>query len=210
MRRVLIATLVACSFAAVAQPAPPAAVRVKLTTSDGVIVLELDRAKAPITVDNFVQYVKDKHYDGTIFHRVMPDFMIQGGGFTTRFEERKTRAPIKLEVGKGLSNLRGTIAMARTDEGPNTATAQFFINVVNNGRSGPGGPRSLDTRGGGYAVFGTVIEGLEVVDAIVNIPTGPGGPFPKDVPFRNAVITKAEILPTAKPAPKPAEPAKTP
>ena len=225
MRRLLLAALLACSPFATAQPAapsakppaakaPPAIVRVKLTTTDGVIVLELDRAKAPISVDNFVQYVKDKHYDGTIFHRVIPGFMAQGGGYTPQFKEKPTRKPIKLEVGKGLSNERGTIAMAR-EPSPDTATSQFFINVVNNGRSGPAGPLSLDTRGGGYAVFGRVVEGMEVVDSIVGIPTGPGGPFPKDVPFRNAVITKAELLPPARvvppspPADKPA-PAKTP
>ncbi len=220
MRRVLFAALLSLSCVALAQPAaptpktpaakaPPATVRVKLTTTDGVIILELDRAKAPITVDNFVQYVKDKHYEGTIFHRVIPGFMVQGGGYTTDFKEKPTRKPIKLEVGKGLSNLRGTIAMAR-EPSPDSATSQFFVNVVNNGRSGPNGPLSLDTRGGGYAVFGNVVEGMEVVDSIVSIPTGPGGPFPKDVPFRNAVVTKAEILPPAKsPVEKPA-PAKTP
>jgi cyclophilin family peptidyl-prolyl cis-trans isomerase len=202
MRRVLLATLLSLACAAGAQPAapvakaPPATVRVKLTTTDGVIVLELDRAKAPITVENFLQYVKDKHYDGTIFHRVIPGFMVQGGGYTTDFKERPTRKPIKLEVGKGLSNLRGTIAMAR-EPSPDSATAQFFINVVNNGRSGPNGPLSLDSRGGGYAVFGTVVEGMDVVDAIVGIPTGPGGPFKQDVPFRPAGIVKAEILPAS-------------
>jgi cyclophilin family peptidyl-prolyl cis-trans isomerase len=217
MRRVLFAALFLCSSLVVAQTAapaakapaakaPPATVRVKLTTTDGVILLELDRAKAPITVDNFVQYVKDKHYDGTIFHRVIPGFMAQGGGYTAQFAEKPTRKPIKLEVGKGLSNERGTIAMAR-EPSPDTATSQFFINLVENGVRK--GPRNLDTLGGGYAVFGKVIEGMEVVDAIATIPTGPGGPFKQDVPFRNAAIIKAEVLPPAKAVDKPA-PAKTP
>jgi cyclophilin family peptidyl-prolyl cis-trans isomerase len=194
-----------------AAPAPGAAakpaaapVRVKLTTTDGVIVLELYPDKAPISVANFVQYVKDKHYDGTIFHRVIPTFMIQGGGFTPKFDQKKTRAPIKLEAGNGLTNVRGSVAMARTNE-LDSATAQFFINVVDN--SAAKGPRNLDTMGGGYAVFGMVVEGMDVVDKIRDIPTGPGGPFSKDVPFRNAVIQKAELLPAPKAA-KPAE--KTP
>lgn len=180
-----------------------------LDTSEGAIHLELHADKAPITVANFLAYVDAKHYDGTIFHRVIPGFMAQGGGYTADFKEKPTRKPIKLEVGKGLSNLRGTIAMAR-EPSPDSATSQFFINVVNNGRSGPNGPLSLDTRGGGYAVFGTVVEGMDVVDSIVNIPTGPGGPFPKDVPFRNAVITKAEVLPPVKAAPKEPPPAPAP
>jgi peptidyl-prolyl cis-trans isomerase B (cyclophilin B) len=205
MRRVLLATLLSFACAAGAQTAapaakapaakaPPALQRVKLTTTDGAIVLELDRAKAPLTVDNFVQYVKDKHYDGTIFHRVIPGFMAQGGGYTHDFKEKPTRKAIKLEVGRGLGNERGTIAMAR-EPNPDTAKSQFFINVVDN--SAKRGPKNLDTHGGGYAVFGRVVEGMEVVDAIVGIPTGPGGPFKQDVPFRNAVILKAELLPPA-------------
>jgi len=195
--------------AAVAQPAASAAapaakpaaapVRVKLTTTDGAIVLELYPDKAPITVENFLKYVKDKHYDGTIFHRVIPGFMVQGGGFTAKFDERKTRAPIKLEAGNGLTNVRGSVAMARTNE-LDSATGQFFINIVDN--SAARGPRNLDTMGGGYAVFGMVVEGMDVVDKIAAIPTGPGGPFSKDVPFRNAVIQKAELLAPPKAAKK--------
>ena len=147
-----------------------APVRVKLTTTDGVIVLELYPDKAPISVANFVQYVKDKHYDGTIFHRVIPTFMVQGGGFTAKFDQKKTRVPIKLEAGNGLTNVRGSVAMARTNE-LDSATAQFFINVVDN--SAAKGPRNLDTMGGGYAVFGMVVEGMDVVDKIRDIPTGP-------------------------------------
>lgn len=198
------------SFAVAAQPAAPAAapaqaaaaapVRVKLTTTDGVIVLELYPDKAPLSVENFLRYVKDKHYDGTIFHRVIPGFMIQGGGFTAKFEQRKTRAPIKLEAGNGLTNVRGAVAMARTGE-LDSATAQFFINTVDN--SAARGPRNLDTMGGGYAVFGMVVEGMDVVDKIKDIPTGPGGPFSKDVPFRNALIQKAELVTPPKAAKKP-------
>jgi len=196
MRRTLTALMLA-AFAALAghaaTKAPPAPVMVKLTTTDGVIVLELDRARAPITVENFVQYIKEKHYDGTIVHRVVPGFVIQGGGFDPKFVERPTRKPIKNESKNGLANLRGTIAMAR-ETAPNSATAQFFINLADN--------RKLDTYGGGYAVFGKVVEGMEVVDAIAAIPTGPGGPFRKEVPFRNAVVMKAEIIAAPKPTPK--------
>jgi len=185
-----------------AAPAPAAPLRVKLTTSDGPIVLELYPDKAPLSVANFVQYVKDRHYDGVIFHRVIPGFMAQAGGFTPKFDERKTRAPIKLEAGNGLTNVRGAVAMARTNE-LDSATAQFFINLVDN--SAARGPRNLDTMGGGYAVFGMVVEGMEVVDKIAAIPTGPGGPFSKDVPFRNAMIQKAELTAMPKVV-KPVEP----
>lgn len=209
MRRIaLLASLafpLLATVALAAQPVPAtpiaAPVRVKLTTTDGVIVLELRPDRAPITVENFVRYVKDKHFEGTIFHRVIPNFMIQGGGFNTKFEEKKTRAPIKLESINGLTNVRGSIAMARTNE-RDSATSQFFINTADN--SGSNG-QQLDVRGGGYAVFGMVVEGIEVVDKIRGIPTGPGGPFSKDVPFRNAMITKAEVLGAPKAA-KPAAP----
>jgi len=202
MHRPSLAALLvlSCAVASAAPPAPkapPAPVRVKLTTTDGIIVLELDRAKAPLTVENFVQYVKDRHFEGTIFHRVKPGFVIQGGGYTPKFVEKPTRASIKLEARRGLSNLRGSIAMARTPE-PDSATSQFYINLDDNGASN--GPRSLDTLDGGYAVFGQVVEGMDVVDRIAAIPTGPGGPFSKDVPFRNAILTKAEVLPPTKPA----------
>jgi cyclophilin family peptidyl-prolyl cis-trans isomerase len=164
--------------------------RVQLTTTKGMIVLELDAAKAPLTVENFLQYVRAGFYDGTIFHRVIPGFMIQGGGFTEKFQQKETRAPIKNEAGNGLPNLRGTVAMARTND-PHSATAQFFINVADNpflnyGARGPGDA--------GYAVFGRVVEGMAVVDSIVSAPTGPGGPFAKDVPRAPVVITKATIL----------------
>ncbi len=133
---------------------------VLMKTSKGDITIELDMAKAPISVKNFLSYVDAKFYDGTIFHRVIKEFMIQGGGLTPDFQEKPTRPPITNESGNGLSNLRGTIAMARTED-LNSATAQFYINHVNN--------QFLDT--GKYAVFGKVIKGLEVVDAIAAVPT---------------------------------------
>lgn len=137
---------------------------VVMETSKGVIKIELFADKAPITVKNFLKYVDDKHYDGTIFHRVIDGFMIQGGGYTPGMNEKSTRPPIKNEATNGLSNRRGTIAMARTND-PDSATAQFFINVVDN--------PNLDRREGsaGYCVFGKVIEGMDVVDAIRSVPT---------------------------------------
>ncbi len=164
--------------------------RVLMETSEGNIVLELDRAKAPRTVENFLQYVNDGFYDGTIFHRVIRDFMIQGGGYTTDFRKKKTRAPIPNEADNGLSNRRGTIAMARTSD-PHSATAQFFINTVNN--------RFLDftspsPRGWGYAVFGKVISGINVVQRIQSLPTGPGGTLARDVPNPVVVIKKVSVI----------------
>lgn len=166
--------------------------RVRMQTSLGDIVIELFPDKAPKTVANFLQYVKDGFYDGTIFHRVIADFMIQGGGYSADFERKPTRAPIINEADNGLRNARGTIAMARTFE-PHSATAQFFINVVDN----PALDHTADTpRGWGYAVFGRVIGGMDVVDAIRQVPTGRAGPFPSDVPLKPVVITKVTLEPT--------------
>jgi peptidyl-prolyl cis-trans isomerase A (cyclophilin A) len=158
---------------------------VRLQTSEGAIVLELDRDKAPRTVDNFVQYVRSGHYDGTVFHRVIDGFMIQGGGMDAEMREKPTRAPIPLEAGNGLSNVRGAIAMARTND-PNSATAQFFINVADNPR--------LDSFGGGYAVFGRVTEGLETVDKIRVLPTQSRG-MHQNVPVQPVIILKASVEP---------------
>jgi peptidyl-prolyl cis-trans isomerase A (cyclophilin A) len=167
---------------ALAQPA--LAQKVRLATSAGDIVLELHADKAPKSVANFVQYVNAGHYDGTIFHRVIENFMIQGGGFTPDGAQRPVRTPIPLEAGNGLSNLRGTLAMARTAV-PDSATAQFFINVVDNPR--------LDTAGGGYAVFGKVVTGMDIVDKIKGVATANrGGPF-QDRPVTDVVITKATV-----------------
>jgi cyclophilin family peptidyl-prolyl cis-trans isomerase len=156
---------------------------VVLDTSLGAITVELDRTKAPITVDNFLKYVDDGFYNNLIFHRVMPDFMVQGGGMDDQLREKTTRDPIKNESGNGLSNTRGTIAMARTPN-PNSATAQFFINLFDKNRQ-------LDTLGGGYAVFGKVISGMDVVDAIAKVPTGSKGGM-DDVPLKPVYIKSAK------------------
>lgn len=163
---------------------------VKLQTNLGDIVLELNDEKAPNTVANFISYVNDGFYNGTIFHRVIDGFMIQGGGFTENLQKKGTKAPIKNEADNGLKNLRGTVAMARTNA-PHSATAQFFINVVNNDFLDY---RSSTPRGWGYAVFGRVVQGMDVVDKIRKIPTGPGGPFPKDVPQAPVVIEQASVM----------------
>ena len=160
---------------------------VKLSTSQGDIIVQLDKAKAPKTVDNFVEYVKAGHYNGTIFHRVIDGFMVQGGGMTPDMKEKPTRAPIPLESHNGLNNVRGTLAMARTMD-PNSATAQFFINVKDNGFLDAA--QSQD--GNGYAVFGKVISGMEVVDKIRKVPTGQKG-MHGDVPVQPVIINKATL-----------------
>lgn len=158
---------------------------ITIRTSQGDIELELYPDKAPATVKNFLQYVDDQHYDGTIFHRVIGNFMIQGGGFTKDFQQKPTRAPVKNEAANGLKNDRGTIAMARTSA-PDSATCQFFINVVDN--SGLNRP-SPD--GYGYCVFGKVTKGMEVVDKIRSVRTGSRGPF-QDVPAEAVEIISIE------------------
>ncbi|MGC4062011.1 MAG: peptidylprolyl isomerase [Aquabacterium sp.] len=160
---------------------------VKLATSMGDIVIQLDAAKAPKTVDNFLQYVKSGHYNGTIFHRVIDGFMIQGGGMTPDMKEKPTHAPIPLESRNGLSNARGTVAMARTNV-PDSATAQFFINVKDNNFLDAA--RSPD--GNGYAVFGKVVQGMDVVDKIRKVETGQRPPH-GDVPLQPILIKSATI-----------------
>jgi len=162
------------------------AAKVKLATSLGDIVLELNADKAPKSVENFLQYVKDGHYDGLVFHRVIPGFMIQGGGFTPDMQQKATRGPIPLEASNGLKNDRGTIAMARTAN-PNSATSQFFINVVDNAMLNAPNPD-----GNGYAVFGKVIAGMDVVDKIRAVPTGNRG-MHQNVPTAPVLITKASL-----------------
>jgi len=149
-----------------------------METSKGTIKLELDGDKAPTTVANFLAYVDDKHYDGTIFHRVIEDFMIQGGGFEAGMKQKKNKPPIKNEAPNGLSNRRGTIAMARTND-LHSATSQFFINTGDND--------SLDGRSSPYCVFGQVVDGMDVVDAIRSVPTGRRGGH-GDVPTEDVVI----------------------
>jgi peptidyl-prolyl cis-trans isomerase A (cyclophilin A) len=166
---------------------PAAAQKVRLATSAGDIVLALDAEKSPKTVANFLQYVKAGHYDGTIFHRVIPGFMIQGGGMKADLSEKPMRAPIALESRNGLSNVRGSVAMARTND-PNSATSQFFINVVDNSFLDQANSRD----GNGYAVFGKVVEGMDVVDKIVAVPTRNVGEN-QNVPQSAVTIRKASL-----------------
>ena len=164
--------------------------KVRLTTNLGTIVIELDAEKAPITVSNFIDYVKAGHYDNTIFHRVIKKFMVQGGGHTADMKQKSdTKAPIKNEADNGLKNDKYTIAMARTSD-PHSATAQFFINVNDNEFLNFTAPTSS---GWGYTVFGKVVEGTGVVDAIEQVKTSRSG-FHQDVPVENVVIEKAEII----------------
>ena len=159
-----------------------------IETSMGRIVLELYPDKAPKTVDNFLAYARSDHYNGTIFHRVIPSFMIQGGGFTPDMRQRSTGKPIANEADSGLKNTRGTIAMARTQD-PNSATCQFFINIIDNDYLNH---KSKDARGWGYAVFGRVVEGMDVVDKISKVKTGLKGSF-RDVPLQPVVIKKVIV-----------------
>jgi len=160
---------------------------VKLQTSLGTITLELDAERAPETAKNFLQYVRDGHYDNTIFHRVIDGFMVQGGGFEPGMKQKPTRPPIQNEAGNGLKNARGTVAMARTGE-PHSATAQFFINVADNAFLNHSAPTP---QGWGYCVFGRVVEGMDVVEKIKGVRTGSSG-FHKDVPVEDVVIQRAE------------------
>jgi cyclophilin family peptidyl-prolyl cis-trans isomerase len=194
-------TLALVSLLAVQSPAPAkspaprqeasAGTFVVLETSVGNITLRLLPDKAPLSVENFLKYVRDRHYDGTIFHRVKPGFMIQGGGMDANMRERKTRPAIKNESSNGLSNSRGTVAMARLPE-PDSATAQFFINVKDNA--------FLDFRPGrdGYAVFGEVTQGMDIVDRIVAVPTTSKGPH-EDVPVAPVIIKTARETTTKAP-----------
>ena len=175
-----------------AEVAPAPSPRVLFKTSLGDFTIELYPDKAPKSVENFLQYVRDRYYDGTVFHRVIDGFMVQGGGFTADLRQKPTRAPVANEANNGLSNLRGTVAMARTND-PNSATAQFFVNVVDNQRLDYVSAENGYTWG--YTVFGKIVEGLDVVDLIKATETGPGGPFPKDVPTTPVVIQSAEMLP---------------
>jgi len=184
--RIVAATLVllVSSHAGAAEP------QVELKTSMGTFVIELYPEKAPRTVENFLQYVKEGHYDGTIFHRVIPKFMIQGGGFTPDFAEKPTRKPVRNEAGNGLKNTAGTVAMARTPD-PHSATAQFFINLADNDFLNFRYPTQ---EGYGYTVFGKVIKGMNVVERIAKVATGAGPPPHRDVPAKPVVIERARLL----------------
>lgn len=162
---------------------------IKFTTSLGDFSITLNSELAPATSANFKQYAQEGHFDGLIFHRVIPGFMVQGGGYDSDFNERETRAPIKNEADNGLKNKRGTLSMARTQD-PDSATSQFFINVTDNDFLDHTAP---NMQGWGYAVFGEVTEGMEIVDQIVAQPTGSKG-FHQDVPLENITILKAEVL----------------
>ncbi|MBN3753399.1 peptidyl-prolyl cis-trans isomerase [Paraburkholderia sp. Tr-20389] len=162
---------------------------VELHTNHGVIKLELDAEKAPKSVENFLAYVKAGHYDNTVFHRVIDGFMIQGGGFEPGMQQKPTSTPIANEANNGLKNVKGSIAMARTND-PHSATAQFFINVNDNDFLNHSSPTP---QGWGYAVFGKVVEGLDVVDAIRKVKTGSKG-FHQDVPVDDVIIEKAVVV----------------
>lgn len=172
-------------------PTEPGAPRVSVETTLGTMVIELNPGKAPKSVENFLEYARAGYYDGTVFHRVIENFMIQGGGFTADLSQKPTRAPVRNEAANGLSNARGTVAMARTND-PHSGTAQFFINVVDNPRLDHVSEQNGYTWG--YAVFGKVVEGLDVVDKIRAVETGAKAPFQRDVPVTTVVIEKVTVL----------------
>jgi len=188
----LIVAATSLSFAAVAAHA--ANPQVDLDTSAGKIRIELYPDAAPKTVENFLAYVRAKHYDGTQFHRVIPGFMIQGGGYNAEFREKSTNPPVRNEAETsskaGLLNVPGTVAMARTGD-PHSATAQFFINVADNKRLNFS---EATPQGYGYTVFGKVVSGMDVVEKIAKTPTSAGGPFPKDVPTERVFIKSATVV----------------
>ena len=163
--------------------------KIKIETTLGDITLELDAAKAPTSTENFLSYVKDGHYDGTIFHRVIPNFMVQGGGMNPDMSEKESKASIKNEANNGLKNLRGTVAMARTND-PHSASSQFFINVKDNAFLDH---KSEDMQGWGYAVFGKVVDGMDVVDKIEKVETGTTG-FHQDVPKDAVILNKVTVV----------------
>ncbi len=203
MKKFLLIASVLLSTSVHAQEAAtesPALDHVSMETTLGTIVIRLDAEKAPLSVENFTQYVNDGFYEGTIFHRVIDGFMIQGGGFDAQLNKKATRAAIKNEASNGLSNSRGTIAMARTVV-RDSATSQFYINVKDNPALNYQG--EMNSRTWGYAVFGEVVAGMDVVDAIKAVPTGPSGAMHSNVPLTPVVITKVEMI--SAPAATPAE-----
>lgn len=201
MRIIKLLAAFSLLFNSVAFAAGP---QVEIKTNLGNILLELYPDKAPKTVENFLQYVQEGYYSSTVFHRVIPGFMIQGGGFDKAFRQKSTRPPIENEAANGLRNSIGTIAMARTSD-PHSASAQFFINVADNAFLNYSAPTA---RGYGYTVFGKVTGGMEIVNKIVAIPTGAGGPFPGDVPKETVVIEEIRLISTAEPVPAAGQSAK--
>lgn len=184
MKNLLITLLIIFGMPTVADDALPAYPQIVVETTEGKLLLELDGRRAPLTVSNFLRLVDKGFYDGTVFHRVMPGFMIQGGAYDRDLKLREPDGGIPNESGNGLTNLRGTIAMARQPQ-PHTAMSQFYINLVDNKSLDPGSTRW------GYAVFGYVIEGMDIADKIAAVPTGPAGPLPSDVPVAPVIILKA-------------------
>jgi len=178
--------------------------RVVLSTTQGDMIIELADDRAPVTVDNFLKYVEEGFYDGTIFHRVIEGFMIQGGGFDEKYTRKATRSSIANEASNGLRNQRYTISMARTNA-PHSATSQFFINAEDNTNLDHQGPTP---RGWGYAVFGRVVDGQDVVDKISQVSTGPGGPFSRDAPREQIIINEIAVIGSTEPAADDAKPAK--
>ena len=191
LRGCFAATVLLATSAASAQEAvgtsPAAATRVRFETSRGAFTLELDAARAPLSTANFVQYVRDRHYEGTIFHRVIGNFVVQGGGYLPDGTEKPTRPFVPNESGNGLSNRRSTVAMARTED-PHSATSQFYVNLTDNLALDPAPMRW------GYAVIGRVVEGLDVIDRMASAPTGQSGPFTEDAPLEPIVIQSAVVI----------------
>ena len=195
-KRIMAIAPVVIAFSAIVSIAPGAAAqepaKVKFATSAGDFVVEVYPEKAPKTVENFLQYVRDKHYDGTLFHRVIPNFMVQGGGYDANYAEKPTRPPVVHEGREALAkggpkNVNGALAMARTSD-PNSASSQFFINVKDNDFLNP------SAQAPGYTVFGKVVSGMDVVNAIKSVPTGAGGPFPTDAPKTQVLIKSATFV----------------
>jgi len=187
------------SLAAAAQPASSLAPRVRVETTEGDFVIELDAVRAPLTAENFLRYVRDGAYDGTVFHRVIPNFVVQGGGFDEKLAQRTPRASVPNESGNGLSNRRGTVGLAREDS-PHSGSAQFYFNLVDNLGLDP-----LPSRWG-YAVFGRVVQGMEVIDRIAHLPTETVASFGSDVPVARPMIRRAYVIESAEPAAAPAPP----
>ena len=198
MQRVVIALFALfCSLAAGAQAPATLAPRVKFETSHGDFIVEVDAVRAPLTAENFLRYVRDGFYDGTVFHRVIANFVVQGGGYDDRLAERPTRAPVPNESGNGLSNRRGTLGLART-ESPHSGTSQFYVNLVDNGKLDP-----IPSRWG-YAVFGRVVEGMDVIDRIAYLRTETVPDFGADVPVERPIVKRAYVLDEAPAGPAPA------
>ena len=187
LSRLLIWTGLTAGMAGAQEPEALSDPQVRFETSLGAFVMELDRDRAPLTVENFLTYVREGYYEGTVFHRVIQGFVAQGGGFTANMQEKSPERSVVNESGNGLSNLRGTVGLARTNA-PHSGNAQFYINLDDNTDLNPRPTRW------GYTVFGTIVEGMEVVDEIGHVPTGAGGTFDRNVPVQPILVERAEIL----------------